>query len=192
MTNTCFGRSNLHPIGQLTHTRHSDDPPERDGVLKTVSRAKIIHYRQVYLNRPDPRTFIPVVVDTFDHIYDDFSLLLFFHTHREASVLVNELSEESGQFGFLRTACLSNLKGSVGLILTKTSTMRISIPLDLSSRTFIPLPCFIRSRRPTPLLAPYLVFFPPRSTQVKGFIVFSNHHSFIVTLFTLNFHPCLF
>jgi hypothetical protein len=157
-----------------------------------VSRAKIIHYRQVYLNRPDPRTFIPVVVDTSDHIYDDFSLLLFFHTHREASALVNELSEESGQFGFLHTDCLSNLKGSVGLILTKTSTMRISIPLDLSSRSFIPLPCFIRSRRPTPLLALYLVFFPPRSTQVKGFMVFSNHHSFIVTLFTLDFHSCLF
>ena len=38
--------------------------------------------------------------------------------------------------------------------------MRISIPLDLSSRPFIPLP---RSRRPTPLLAPSLFPFPPRS-----------------------------
>ncbi len=46
---------------------------------------------------------------------------------------------------------------------TKVSTMRISIPLDLSSRSFIPLPRFIRSRRPTPLLAPSLVLFPPRS-----------------------------
>jgi hypothetical protein len=47
------------------------------------------------------------------------------------------------------------------LILPKASAMRISIPLDLSSRPFIPLPCFIRSRRATPLLAPSLVF-PPR------------------------------
>jgi hypothetical protein len=46
------------------------------------------------------------------------------------------------------------------LILAKTSVMRISIPLDLSSRSFIPLPCFIRSRRVTPLLAPSLVFSP--------------------------------
>jgi hypothetical protein len=30
--------------------------------------------------------------------------------------------------------------------LTKASVMRISIPLDLSTRTFIPLPRFIRSR----------------------------------------------
>jgi hypothetical protein len=55
------------------------------------------------------------------------------------------------------------LKGAVGLIMAKASAMRISIPLDLSSRPCIPLPRFIRSRRPTPLLAPSLVLFPPRS-----------------------------
>jgi hypothetical protein len=50
------------------------------------------------------------------------------------------------------------------LILAKdASVMRISIPLDLSFRPFIPLPCFIRSRRPTTLLAPSLVFSPLRS-----------------------------
>jgi hypothetical protein len=38
------------------------------------------------------------------------------------------------------------------LILAKASAMRISIPLDLSSRPFIPPPCFIRSRRSTTLL----------------------------------------
>ncbi len=48
----------------------------------------------------------------------------------------------------------------VGLILEKVSTMRISIPFDLSSRSFIPLPCFIRSRLPTTLLVPSLVFPP--------------------------------
>jgi hypothetical protein len=34
-------------------------------------------------------------------------------TVREASALANELSEESDQFGFLRAACLPNLKASV-------------------------------------------------------------------------------
>ncbi len=53
-THTCFGRSNLHPIGQLTHTRRSDDTPEPEGVFTVVVRTKIIHYRQVYLNRADP------------------------------------------------------------------------------------------------------------------------------------------
>jgi hypothetical protein len=67
----------------------------------------------------------------------------------------------------LRAACSVNLKGLVGLILAKSSVMRISVPLDLSSRSFIPLPCFIRSRRPTQLLrkrlSPLLIFFPPGS-----------------------------
>ena len=32
-----------------------------------------------------------------------------------------------------------------------------------NSQSFIPVPCFIRSRRPTPFLAPSLVLFPPCS-----------------------------
>jgi hypothetical protein len=103
---------------------------------------------------------MPVAVDKSDRIYDDFLRLLFLHVHREASALPNEIPEETGQFCFLHADCLSNIKGSVGLILAKASDMRISIPLDLSSRSFIPLPRFIRSRRPTPLLAPSLVFSP--------------------------------
>ena len=97
-------------------------------------------------------------------IYDDFSRLLFLHAHREASALANELQEESEQFRFLRAASYANIKGSVGLILAKASAMRISIPLDLSSRPFIPLPRFMRSRRVAPLLAPSLVFTPRRSS----------------------------
>ena len=77
--------------------------------------------------------------------------------------MANELSEESDQFCFLRTSCFDNLKGTVILIMVKSSDIRISIPLDLSSRYFIPLLRFIRSRRPTPVLVPSLVLFPPRS-----------------------------
>ncbi len=134
-------------MGQLTHTRRTDNAPDPDGALKTVARAKIRHYRQLYLNRPDPIAFMPVAVDTSDRGYDDFSRLLFLHTHRESSVLANEIPEESDQFRFLRAACYTNIKGSVGLILAKASVMRISIPLDLSSRPFIPPPRFMRSRR---------------------------------------------
>jgi hypothetical protein len=63
-------------------------------------------YRQIYLNRPDPIAFMPVTVDTSGCIYDDFSCLLFFHDHREVSVLTNELPEESDQFRFLRVVLL--------------------------------------------------------------------------------------
>ena len=101
-----------------------------------------------------------VTVDTEGHMYDDFNRLLFLHAHLEASDLTNELQEESDQFRFLRAVCLANIEGSVGLILAKVSDMRISIPLDLSSRPFIPPPCFLRSRRPTTLLTPSLVFSP--------------------------------
>ena len=153
----------MHSIGQLTHTRRSDGAPEPNGDLRVVARKKILHYRQLYVDRPEPIAFMPVAVDTGVRIYDDFSRLLFLHAHREASVLVNELPEESDQFRFLRTSCLANIKGSVGLILAKVSVMRIPIPLDLSSRSFIPPPRFIRSRRSAPLLAPSLVFSPRRS-----------------------------
>jgi hypothetical protein len=108
-----------------------------------VARAKIRHYRQLYINRPEPIDFMSVAVDTVDRIYEDFSRLLFLHAHREASALANEITEESEQFRVLRAACFANINGSVGLILAKTSSMRISIPLDLSSRPFIPLPRFI-------------------------------------------------
>jgi hypothetical protein len=128
-----------------------------------VARKKNLHYRQLYINRPDPLTFLPVVVDTTGRLYDDFSRLLFLHTHRETSVLDNEIPEESGQFLFLRAAFYANIKGSVGLILVKASDMRISIPLDLSSRPLIPLTRFICRRRPLPLLTPSLVFTPRRS-----------------------------
>jgi hypothetical protein len=103
---------------------------------------------------------MPVAVDTVVRIHEDFSRLLFLHAHREASALANEIPEESEQFRFLRAACFANIKGSVGLILAKASVMRISIPLDLSSRPFIPLLRCMRSRRVTPLLVPSLVFSP--------------------------------
>ena len=106
---------------------------------------------------------MPVAVDTSDRIYDDFLRLLLLHAHREASALANDKPEESGHFRFLHTASLTNMQGQVGLILAKASAMRISIPLDLSSRPFVPPPCFIRLRRPTTLLTPSLVFSPLRS-----------------------------
>jgi hypothetical protein len=108
LTHTRFGRSSVHPIGQLIHTRLSDGVPESDGDLKTVTMAKIIHYRQLYLNRPDPIAFMPVTVDTSGRIYDDFSRLLFLHIHSESSALVNELRVESpGSISFSSRCLLS-------------------------------------------------------------------------------------
>ena len=116
MTHPHYGRSHVHPIGQLTNIRRSDDAPEPDGDLKVVARKKIIHYRQLYIDRPELIAFMPVAVDTSGRIYDDFLRLLFLYAHRKASALVNDIPEESGHFRFLRAACLANIKGSVGLI----------------------------------------------------------------------------
>ncbi len=138
--------SHVHTTGQLTNTRSSEDAPESDGVLRVVVRKKILHYPQLCINRPDPTVFLPVAVDTTGHIYDDFSRLLFLYPNREVSVLTNEIPEESDQFRFLRDVSLIILRVQ-WLILTKDSV--ISIPIDLSSRSFTPLPCFIRSRRPS-------------------------------------------
>ena len=126
---------------------------QRNGLALTFS----IHSKQHF------QGVMPVEVDTSVRIYDDFLRLFFLHAHREASVLANDIPEESGHFRFLRAACLANIKGSVGLILSKTSVMRISIPLYLSSRPFVPPPCFLRSRRSTTLLTPSLVFSPLHS-----------------------------
>ena len=116
LTHTRYGRSIQHTTGQLTHTRRSDGAPEPDGAIQKVDRDKIRHYRQIYLDGPDPIAFMPVAVDTSGRVYDDFNRLLFLYAHREASALANELPEVSDQFRFLRAACLANLKGSVGLI----------------------------------------------------------------------------
>ena len=87
MTHVRFGCSHLHPLGQLTHTRSSDGPPDPDGILKETVRIKIRHYPNVYLNRPDPIAFLPLAVDTSDHFYDDFIRFLFLCAHRATSII---------------------------------------------------------------------------------------------------------
>ena len=83
--------------------------------------------------------------------------------YRGASVLAGELPEESEQFRFLREARLANLKGSVGLLLAQDSVMRVTIPIDLSTRPFIPLSHCLNSRRVLLLLNQSMVLFPQRS-----------------------------
>ncbi len=121
LTHTRYGRSHVDTSGQMTNTRCLDGDPESDSVLRTVSEKKILHYRQLYIDRPEPIVILPVAVNTSGHFYDDFSCLLFLHTDRETSTLTDEIPEESEQFGFLRAACFGNIKGSVGLILAKPS-----------------------------------------------------------------------
>jgi hypothetical protein len=153
-----------HTNGALTQRVSSTGSPQSDGVLNKTDRMKIQHYRPIYADRTDPIVFLTITVSTSGHVYEDFTRLLFLHTHRETSILSGELPEESEQFRFLWVSHLTNLKGSVGLILAKTSTIWVTIPIDLSTRSFIPLPLFLNSRRVSPLLTQSLVLIPQQST----------------------------
>ena len=108
---------------------------------------------------------MPVTDSTSDRINEEALCLLFLHANREASDLSGELLEDSDQFRFIRADCLPNLKGSLGLMLAKSSGMRVTIPLDLSTRPFIPIPRFICTRVSTPLLTPSFVLLPPSSAS---------------------------
>jgi len=147
----------------------STGSPQSDGVLKNTVSKKIRHYRQLYVDKPDPVIFLSVTVNTSGLLYDDFVRLFFLHAHREDSILPFGELEESDQFRFLRAPRLANLKGSVGLILKKDSAISSSNEgyysnhHDLSTRPFIPLPRFFDSRRPAHLLNPSLVIFPQHS-----------------------------
>ena len=124
MTHDRYGRTTQCTHGALTHRVSSTGAPQSDGVLNNVVRIKIRHYRQLYVDRPDPIVFLPVAVSTSGRVYDDVVRLIFLHAHREPSILSGELPEESEQFRFLRVVHLTNIKDSVGLILAKASAMR--------------------------------------------------------------------
>ena len=57
---------------QLTNTRRTDGVPDPDGTIKEVDRIKIRHYRNVYLNHPDPIAFVPLAADNTGRLYDEF------------------------------------------------------------------------------------------------------------------------
>jgi hypothetical protein len=163
MTHDRYGRTTQHTSGALIHRVSSIGAPQSDGSLNKAARMKIRHYRQIYVDRHDPIVFLPITVSTSGRVYEDFARLLFLHEHREVSILDGELPEESEQFRFLRPSRLVNLKGSVGLILVKASPIRVTIPIDLSTRHYIPLQRVLNSRRVSPLLNQSLVLIPQQS-----------------------------
>jgi hypothetical protein len=113
---------------------------------------------------------------------DSSTLVFSLSSHRHSYIglifisvsgLTNDLPEESDQFRFLRTV---NLKGSVGLILVKASVMGISIPFDLSSRSFTTITVFHSFE------TSYVTF---SEVYHRVFYRGETHHSFSVTFFVL-------
>jgi hypothetical protein len=58
-----YGRTTIHTNGKLTHTMSSNDDPQSDGVVKISDRKKILHYRRLFADLPDPIVFMFVVVN---------------------------------------------------------------------------------------------------------------------------------
>ena len=136
---------------RIVSDRLESGTPQPDVTLNKTVQLKNDHYRQNYTEVSESVVFMSVSGSTFGRINEDFLSLMYLHTHWEGSTLTGEFPEESDQFRFIRAACLANLKGSIGLMLAKVSVMRVTIPLHLSTRSFIPLPRFIHSRNTTPL-----------------------------------------
>ncbi len=78
---------------ERSHRVFSTGAPQSDGALNKADRLKIRHYRQIYVDRPDPIVFLSIDVITSGRFYEDFARLLFLHVHREASILAGELPE---------------------------------------------------------------------------------------------------
>jgi hypothetical protein len=100
--------------GQLTHTRRTDGVPEPDGALRTVERAKIRHYRQLYINRPEPIAFMPVAVDTAGRIYEDFSRLLFLTATVKPRLWLMRYQRNQNNLDFFAQLALLILRGQWG------------------------------------------------------------------------------
>ena len=83
-----FSRTTTGPTENVTYTLSSIDSPHPEGFVENTTRVKIIHYRRLCTDRPDPIVCRPLVVNTSGHLYDDFLRLIFLHTHREDSPLV--------------------------------------------------------------------------------------------------------
>ena len=115
----CCGVSQIYPWGhsERLSLQTLDSVPLKWSpwslLLLSLSQKKNIyggnHYRQKYDELPEPDVFMTVTASTSGRI----------------------------KFRFIRAACLVNLKGCIGLMLAKTSVMRVTIPLDLSRYSVI-------------------------------------------------------
>ena len=91
---------------------HSKNPWIFISVWSILVRRNVLKEGECLVN-----VFMPLSGNNSGRLYDDFLRLLFLHSHRDGSVL----ARESDQFRFLRSVCLAHLKGSVDLILAKSS-----------------------------------------------------------------------
>ncbi len=133
---------------RLSHDRFgSISDPTLNGRLhyndieKSLNEAfndKIRKYRADYNNNPpNDVAFMPAIAGTNGRLHSDFIRLLFLQTHREIDRFFAVSGVQSVQsnlgatcFHFRRTAVLNQVKSKCGLLLAKTTVLRVTLNLD--------------------------------------------------------------
>ena len=98
-------------------------------------------------NPPTSISFIPVVPSTSVRLHSEFVDLLFLQTHRETDRFftgsgVHYAQVTSGHFHIHRVTFFSQLKGKPDLVLSKTTSFRITLNIDgtpIVSRSHSPI-----------------------------------------------------
>ena len=116
-------------------------PNNIDRSLNETADDKIRKYHSDYNNNP-PKTvsFMTAIASTSGRLHSEFVRLLFLQAHREtdrffAASGVQLAQTDRDQYHYHRTTVSSQLKSRVGLTLTKTATLRITLNLDRSPIT---------------------------------------------------------
>jgi hypothetical protein len=115
---------------------HLRYPNNLDQSLNDEAVDKIRKYRTDYNNSPPSEvSFIPAITSTSGRLHSEFVRLLFLQAHREtdrffAASGVQLAQTDRGQFHFRRAAFSQHLKRKVGLVLAKTTVLRINLNLD--------------------------------------------------------------
>jgi hypothetical protein len=122
----------------LNGTLHYPNPNDIDRSLNEAVTDKIRKYHEDYNNNPpNVISFMPAIPSTSSRLHSEFIRLLFLQAHREtdhffesSGVQSTESNLGSSYFHFRRAAFSSMLKSKYGLILPKTSALRINLNLD--------------------------------------------------------------
>ncbi len=175
-------------------------PNDIDRSLNETAGDKIRKYRSDYNNSPpNAISFMTVISSTSGRLHSEFVRLLYLQDHREtnrffASSGFQLAQFDRGHFHFHRTVFSSQLRSSVGNILDKTATLRITLKLDrapITSKSHTHTSYSQTSRLLTSSLSQVRSSSPPIhpvysrdiNSSVLVFSLSSHRHSYIGLIF---------
>ncbi len=115
---------------------HLHYPNDIDRSLNEDASDKIRKYRPDYYNNPPSSVaFMSTIVSTSGRLHSEFVCLLFLQNHRETDRFfavsgVQLVKSTSGLYHYKRVSFSSQLRDKVGNILTKDTTLRITLNVD--------------------------------------------------------------